>query len=361
MPTARSIQPSAVLQGAHQSGVNALSVAAVGTDRVLVLSGGDDQALHAALLKFTVVPGTAPTRPPRAAQDDADDGCLLVDPSTSPSEGSRGGAPAAATGAERRQLALEAAPHGTAPAMNGSHDSHAAGAAASLESAGDLDPPSVGSLKGYAAAVDAQTRQAVLQSVCDAVAAGAAASGTMRGCARHVSVVRLLGSCRVANAHASALRGTWTDGSRAVTVGLDQRVRVWAIASQGIHSEPAEPTAAAPTDAIDDSSLRGPSTAADDAADGREPGSESVEVTVGTHRADGNAAHLDCVMLDVREEACAFTQVLEPEDMAVVVTQQAAGDLQNSNGQRHGVLTIAVVGRGTEMLRYDMERRAFLA
>jgi len=353
----------AVLHGGHQSGVNALSVAAMSANRVLVLSGGDDQSLHAALLEFTVAPDKALTRrpssPPGAAQDDGDDARQPADPFTPHAEASHGGA-SAATGAEQGQKGPDAAPDGEATVANGHGDSRAAGAAAAADCAGDHDPIPERGLKGYAAAVDAQTRRAVLESLAGAMEAGAAANGATTRCAQHVGGMRLLGSCRVANAHASALRGAWTDGSRAVSVGLDQRVRIWGIVMQDRRSQSVDPTAAAPADAVDDSSLRGPLTAVDGAADAPETGSDSAEAAVGTRQADGNSAHQDCAMLDIREEDCGFTQVLEPEDMAVVGTRQTSGDLQDTEGQRHGVLTIAVVGRGTEVLRYDSERRSFL-
>ena len=343
--------------------MNALSAAATIANRVLVLSGGDDQSLHAALLEFTVAPDKVLTRPssppPGAAQDDADGGRQLAAPSTAPLEASHGGAPAA-TGAGHGQKGLNAAPAGEATVANGHGDSCAAGAAAAGDCAGEHEPISERGLKVHASAVDEQTRRAVLESLAGAVDVGAAADGVTTGSARHVGGVQLLGSCRVANAHASALRGAWTDGRHAVTVGLDQRVRVWGIATQDRHSEPAEPQPAEPTDAVNDRGLRGPSTAVDGAAHGHETGFESDEVAAGTRHAGGNAVHQDCMKLEVREEACAFTQVLEPEDMAVVVTGQVSGDLRNTERQRHSVLTIAVVGRGTEVLRYDLKRRAFL-
>lgn len=41
------------------------------------------------------------------------------------------------------------------------------------------------------------------------------------------------GTARVPNAHGSAVRGVWTDGAAAFSVGLDQRVRSWRVRTQG--------------------------------------------------------------------------------------------------------------------------------
>ena len=357
-PAARSIGPLAILHGAHQSGVNALAVAAAGAGSVLVLSGGDDQSLHVAMLAFAAEPAAARPRPPaqlpEAVQGDAGDDCPYAEPCMPPSEASRGGASATA-GAERGQPGLDAVTHGTAP--NSNYESYATGAA--VGRAVHREPPSVAGLKGYAAAVDAQASRAVLIVSPSAMEAGAATSGATMGSPRRVSGVRLLGSCRVVNAHASALRGAWTDGSRAVTVGLDQRVRVWGIATRDRQTRPVDRKAAAQNDAVNGSSLHGPLPAFDGAADSLETESNSEEVAAGTGHAAGFAAHEDCVTFELREEACSFAQVLEPEDMAVATTRQAPGDLRDEARQCHGVLTIAVVGRGTEVLRYDSERRAF--
>ena len=353
LPAARSILPIAVLHGAHQSGVNALAVTAVDADRVLVLSGGDDQALHAALLEVSCQPVAAhaspPLPPPDTAQGDAAAGCLLAGSLTPPSNGAHGGA-----------LAATGAPKGAAPAMNGSYDSHSAGVAAGQRDARHLDPPSEDSLKAYAAAVDAQTRQAVLESLVSAVDAGAGTSGATMGFTQCARGVRLLGSCRIADAHASALRGAWTDGRCAVTVGLDQRVRVWGIAMQDVRSQSTETETSAELTTALSSSRHGPTPGVASDASGIETTLDMGEVTARAQGRDDSVAQQTCVMLDLREEACAFTQVLEPEDMAVVVTQHSHSDLQQYDRQRGGLLTIAVVGRGTEVLRYDAKHCAFL-
>jgi hypothetical protein len=211
--------------------VNALAAAPMGGGRVLVLSGGDDQALHAALLAFdpdpdhTVAAVAAPavSSPwqgglPIAAEGSAAEALGAARDSQSPDD------------AETHMPTLEPPQTGTAVVMN-----RTAGASdeAASQLTSDADPAAASGLRGHAAALEAQTRPAVLEcrpgAHTSAATADSAAPGTMRDAAVGV---RLLGSCRVANAHLSALRGAWTDGCRAVTVGLDQRVRVWGLEVQ---------------------------------------------------------------------------------------------------------------------------------
>ncbi|KAF5194051.1 Wd40 repeat [Thalictrum thalictroides] len=45
--------------------------------------------------------------------------------------------------------------------------------------------------------------------------------------------IRFLFHDRIASAHSSALKGVWTDGTWAFTIGLDQRVRCWHLEEQG--------------------------------------------------------------------------------------------------------------------------------
>ena len=47
----RRLEPVLALSAVHQSGVNALSVACSGAGRLLLLTGGDDQALRLTLLR----------------------------------------------------------------------------------------------------------------------------------------------------------------------------------------------------------------------------------------------------------------------------------------------------------------------
>ncbi|PIA37960.1 hypothetical protein AQUCO_02900069v1 [Aquilegia coerulea] len=49
--------------------------------------------------------------------------------------------------------------------------------------------------------------------------------------------IRFLFHDRIASAHSSALKGVWTDGTWAFTIGLDQRVRCWYLEEQGKLSE----------------------------------------------------------------------------------------------------------------------------
>ena len=54
-------------------------------------------------------------------------------------------------------------------------------------------------------------------------------------------------SAAVPNAHTSALRAVWTNGHRAFSTGLDQRVRCWRLAAEpGESARPDSPGAGAP-------------------------------------------------------------------------------------------------------------------
>lgn len=55
-----ALQPILALPAAHQSGVNALSVARLGAGALLLVSGGDDQALRLTLLQLRPSEGGRP-------------------------------------------------------------------------------------------------------------------------------------------------------------------------------------------------------------------------------------------------------------------------------------------------------------
>ena len=366
LPAVRSIRPAAVIRGAHQSGVNALAVAAVGAGRVLVVSGGDDQALHAALLAFEFHPDTAPAAmlPSEAAHGGAANSCLPgnILPQLEKVEHSGGVSTSnrtAATGSAVVRNGCATGQGGTL-AMNGHASEAAAGMAAVADSAQPDGAAAPDGLRGYAAAVAAQSSEAALECLATAVGPNAAADGIAGGAARRAVGVRLLGSCRVANAHSSALRGAWTDGRRAVTVGLDQRVRVWGIALSDVGSPPVEPGATAEDASLNHGSRLTAEPAVDSAASRLHRGHDSGDDAMCSCDKFGSIAHSDDLKLELQEEACVFTQVLEPEDMAVIVAPRPSAGLRDAGGERQGVLTIAVAGRGTEVLRYDPEQRAFL-
>ena len=350
-PSQRSIRPAAVLRGAHQSGVNALAAAPLGRGRVLVLSGGDDQALHAALLGFETDPAEALAAAPADPSPSQGDPAVMAEDKVAkePDALGEGGL---GDDARSHQQPLEQPRAHTEVAPDGAA---ALGVEGALRFTSDGGPVAASGLRGHAAAIAAQSRPAVLQCLTGRNASVAIA-GFTAGATQGTVSVRLLGSCRVANAHASAVRGVWTDGRHAVTVGLDQRVRLWGFEVQ--HSAQQPPAACGETGNSND----GFSMQEDqpESCGAEHPLSEPHDPRETMPGGPGGVPDRDHVTLELSEQASVYTQVLEPEDMTVLLQSQTAGESRNGGMSCHDVLTIAVVGRGTEVLVYDLEHRTFL-
>ena len=338
--------------------MNALAAAPMGRGLVLVFSGGDDQALHAALLAFSLDPGDALTAAPAVPPTSPGESPVAPEGSATDERGIMS-ASQASDGADTHEPTLEPPQRNVAVAMN---VTAATADDTASQSTSDGGPATACGPKGHAAALEAQSRPAVLECRPGANVSVASTDGSAPGTAPGAVGVRLLGSCRLANAHSSALRGAWTDGRCAVTVGLDQRVRVW-----GLEVKPAQAQAPAAdrNPMTDDGNVdvQRQTRQLDVCSAPLPPAGphESCATSVEDHSSPGNMQTHEHLMLELNEQACAYTQVLEPEDMTVVVQPQRSKQSRDGGGIYQSVFYIAVVGRGTEVLVYDAEQRDFVS
>jgi len=118
-----------------------------------------------------------------------------------------------------------------------------------------------------------------------------------------------IGQAREADAHSSAVRDVWTDGSAAFSIGLDQRVRKWAL---HLH--------------------------ATNQANQQQQGGGGLPTPPSSARSD------ECCFLEYEEVGVAVVQVLEPQALDVVGT--------SDEGYR-----VAVGGRGLQVLTWQSEQR----
>lgn len=207
--TPLAVQPVAVITGAHQSGVNALSVAVVRAGEVVVVTGGDDQAIHVAWLRF-VPAGEAVS----ATQVDECRGSFnqVTD--------------AAAAGVEAEAgdgQTLEGLPPRQAYENGGVEGGGFGGG----YEAALVVAQSLAVLKLQGSHTEADMHLPGPSSVQETLGDSNISGGTSCTNDSLPVSVSLVSSNRTSNAHSSALRGIWTDGARVFSVGLDQRLRIW--------------------------------------------------------------------------------------------------------------------------------------
>lgn len=273
--TPLAVQPVAIIAGAHQSGVNALSVAVVGADEVVVVTGGDDQAIHVAWLRF--VPAAEGVS---AAKVDEGTASYNLGLDAAAEEAGYG---QTLEGSPPRQVSENEGAQGVHSGFGGGYE------------AALVVAQSLAVLKLQGSHTEADMHLPGSTPVQATSGDGNICSGT--SCTNSPALsVSLVSSNRTSNAHSSALRGIWTDGSRVFSVGLDQRLRIWLL----------------------ELGMSG-------------PGGVTPEVRL-------------------VEETCLFTQVIEPEAMSVVAVGRAPADVSNAGVCRY---LISVVGRGTEVLEYE--------
>lgn len=171
---------------------------------------------------------------------------------------------------------------------------------------------------------------------------GTAAAGEAAAHTGVPAAVAVGATAAVPNAHTSALRAVWTNGSRAFSTGLDQRVRCWRLAATpGESTRPDSPGAGAPPGGA----LPGAAgcSAGDVAAAGAAAvgGGRGASSNGAADAVSGSGGDLAPGMRLVREGA-SVTQVLEPSCLAVA----EAGD-------GDGRYVVAVAGRGMQLLKYE--------
>lgn len=185
----------------------------------------------------------------------------------------------------------------------------------------------------------------------------------------------LLARLCLPNAHSSAIRGVWTNGGVAFSVGLDQRVRAWRL---GVTAPEGMPAAAAATVAAQPAVFASGGSGGDCSVESRvaqgpglvvgmEPGEgagsdsgslldeleafEAMEMGAAQlggsncERGEGSSsgAGPSGWRLEVQEVGCQITQALEPAAIDVVAVEGG-----------EGMLGVAVAGRGTELLRWQL-------
>lgn len=124
----------------------------------------------------------------------------------------------------------------------------------------------------------------------------------------------------VPNAHASALRDVWTDGAATFSLGLDQRLRRWAIRT-----------------AVEDDgrgAAGAPAAAGGGGAAARQPELSS----------DGGGG------IAVEEAGCAIVQVIEPASLDAAFVPGDAPAAEGGDGAAH--YQLAVAGRGVQAVRW---------
>jgi hypothetical protein len=266
---AAKLAPLAVLQGVHQSGVNSLAAAWL------------------------------PCRSADSAQPAADDAATAVAASSS------------------------SATNGVLPAANSAHaacgprvailvsggDDQAVALTVLAVGAGCIAPQPEGGLIGVPAGA-----AAAWDSSAASGAAGALHAEAQQREAAHIVIGE---PWRLQNAHASAVRGVWTDGDAAFSTGLDQRVRRWRIVAEH----------------------------ADNGGGGNSSGSRTFSYASGSRAGDSAASPQVAAEsrgraaggLQLVEQAAEVVQVLEPSCLAV-----APGS--------GGTFLVAVAGRGLQIL-----------
>lgn len=306
------LEPLAVLQGVHQSGVNGLAAAWLRSH-----------------------PGAATAAPPQA--DAAAQGAAVsngLDPlglrapdSVSSSVGS-----CTADGSNSTVILGCGGSGGsdssrTAVLVSGGDDQVLAVTAVAFGAGGPAWPPSAplpaalpadaACSSGAAAAAAASSVAAGSQQQHEAAASGHAGAPANAAPPAEVTVGAVQ---RLPNAHASALRAVWTDGDRVFSTGLDQRVRCWRI-----EAEPADNGDSGAAAAEEVQPRAGNSMA------GAKP-----EVAPAPAEGPSNTA-AELPRLIFTQNAAEVVQVLEPSSLAVA----AAGN---------STFLVAVAGRGLQML-----------
>ena len=284
---AAKLAPLAVLQGVHQSGVNSLAAAWL------------------------------PCRSADSAQPAADDAATAVAASSSPA--TNGVLPAAGS-------AHAACGPRMAVLVSGGDDQAVALTAVVVGADRTAPQPEDGMTDAPAAAAVAS----------DASAASGAAGATHAEAQQREAAHIVVGEPqRLQNAHASAVRGVWTDGDAAFSTGLDQRVRRWRIVAR-------------PADGTDRSSSGDSSGGGSGSMCGSSSGNGSS--TLSSAEGDPGAGALAalpqaaaestwCSVGSWRlvEQGAEVVQVLEPSCLAVV---------PGSGGR----FLVAVAGRGLQIL-----------
>jgi len=174
---------------------------------------------------------------------------------------------------------------------------------------------------------------------------GTAAAGEAAAPTGVPAAVAVGATAVVPNAHTSALRAVWTNGHRAFSTGLDQRVRCWRLAAEpGESARPDSPGAGAPPGGALGGAAgcsAGDVAAAGAAAvGGGRGGSSNGTADAGSGSGGGLAPGMRLV-----REGASVTQVLEPSCLAVA----EAGD-------GDGGYVVAVAGRGMQLLKYERGR-----
>lgn len=180
----------------------------------------------------------------------------------------------------------------------------------------------------------------------------------------------VLAQARLPNAHSSAIRGVWTDGRLAFSVGLDQRVRAWRLEAAGLNQDPAAPRelqhAAAGGSGAGGLAAGAGGIEVDEGADVESLLVElqQLEAAAGAGRAAAAAGGGAAGTLAVREAGCCVTQVLEPAALdAMPVPVVKGGGAAGGGCGNAAEYLVAVAGRGTEVLRWRCggSSQAFLA
>ena len=288
-PSVAQLAPVAVLQGVHQSGVHSLAAAWLPSH-----SAGAAQQM------------AADAAAPAAAQSE---------PHADGTRSAANGAAAAATCGPR-----------TAILVSGGDDQAVALTAVSV-GAGPAAPQPLGSTAGAPVPADlvsdnnaAPTAASTLST--EAQQHEAASCAAASAAAADISVSE---PCRLPNAHASAVRGVWTEGEAVFSTGLDQRVRRWRIVAQSADGT------------IRSRSSDGSSTLGSEASGSRAGG--AVALPQAAAESTGYAVS----RWQLVQQAAEVVQVLEPSCLAVA----ACG------GGEH---VVAVAGRGLQMLTSGPDR-----